>query len=158
MNYNTMATTTDDDIHGTMPSTTTTTTASSISAPPLHPSGTHLTITTRTLRNLPFYTFPPAFIFLLAHGIATAEPFPALTLIPTAGSCLLSLALGAGVLQRLHVPVDRQASVAFVVEALLAVLYFCLLVPSWVSLDDGRGWRGNPVLGTYATVPVMVNL
>ncbi|TKW53347.1 hypothetical protein CTA1_2554 [Colletotrichum tanaceti] len=46
--------------------------------------------TIATLRRLEIIAFPPAFILLVAHGIASQIAFPALGLLPLAASGILA--------------------------------------------------------------------
>lgn len=139
--------------------TATTTTAPSSS------TGPHILLTARTLRDLTLLAFLPTFALLLPHGIITGEPFPAVTLVAMAGSCVLTLGLRMtrtrdGQIALSPTAADRPDGgvvVAFVAEALLAALYLGLLVPSWLAMAAHTRW-GRPVWAAYGTVPVVMNL
>lgn len=114
----------------------------------------------RTLRAISSITLVPAFGLLLAHGIIANSIFPALCLLPMG----FSAALGALMLFGQYQPVRAVRCLA---DLLLSVWFFAFLLPSWISMHrnthrrwDYRRWEptGEPVLATYGTVPVMVNM
>lgn len=115
--------------------------------------------TTATLRRLEIIAFPPAFILLLAHGIASEYAFPALGLLPLAASAFLGLfILYHGAVAVIGSPIKALSdSNIFWADCLLAVFHFTFLIPSWICLTEV--WR-EPliVLGTYGTVFMMFDL
>jgi hypothetical protein len=111
------------------------------------------------LRRITIYSFPPAFIMLLIHGIGTGVPFPALGLLPLAASALL----GAIILYRERIlglgsPIQSLSEPnIFYSDVTIAVFMIAMLIPTWILLDNP--WdRGMIVLGTYGSVFMMVNL
>jgi hypothetical protein len=117
------------------------------------------TETLTTLRKLTIIVAPPGFILNLIHGIVSGKAFPALGLIPLAGSALL----GASLLYRNKIsyggsPISLSPSNIIAVDFGLAALYFIFLIFSWIVVPHD-GWDGGLVmLGTYGTVPLMVNV
>ncbi|KAL9108679.1 MAG: hypothetical protein Q9227_006625 [Pyrenula ochraceoflavens] len=110
------------------------------------------------LRKTTIVVFPPAFLLCLIHGIITNKAVPALGLIPLAGSALLGLFLlyrdklaGGGS------PIRLTFSQILIADTLLACVLFVILVISWIVVPDE--YEGPPtMLGTYATVPLMINI
>lgn len=113
--------------------------------------------TLTTLRKITILVGPPGFILNLIHGIISGKAFPAFGLIPLAGSALL----GASLLYRDQIsyggsPISLSPSNIIAADSALAVLYFIFLIFSWIVVP---GWDGGQVmLGTYGTVPLMVNV
>lgn len=118
------------------------------------------TATTILLRKIAIYIFLPAFPLLLAHGIASGKALPALGLLPLAGSALLAaLLLYRDRVAAIGSPIQSlSAANVFFADALLALTQLGMLIGSWVILTDT--WRHNSelILGTYATVFMMVDL
>ncbi|KAK0662158.1 hypothetical protein DIS24_g2149 [Lasiodiplodia hormozganensis] len=113
------------------------------------------------LRRITIFIFLPAFPLLLAHGVAGHRPFPALGLLPLAGSAVL----GGFVLYRDRVTVSGSAiqqlstSGVFFADVLLTALYLAILIASWVTLTT-NSWRYDSslvILGTYGTVGLLAN-
>ncbi|OJD39882.1 nucleosome binding protein [Diplodia corticola] len=114
------------------------------------------------LRRVTIFTFPPAFLLLLVHGIASNRPFPALGLLPLAGSAILGCLIlyhdrvvGSGSsIQR------PTTSNIFFADVLLAIMLLAILIASWVTLTKNL-WRYDNgsliILGTYCTVFLLVN-
>lgn len=120
------------------------------------------TTNTILLRRITIFIFLPAFPLLLAHGVAGNRPFPALGLLPLAGSAVL----GGLVLYRDRVTVSGSAiqqlsaSNVFFADVLLTALYLAILIASWVTLTT-NSWRYDSslvILGTYGTVGLLANL
>lgn len=115
--------------------------------------------TIATLRRLEIIAFPPAFILLVAHGIASQFAFPALGLLPLAASGILAaFILNRDVVAAIGSPIQSLSeSNIFWADCLLAVLHLSFLIPSWALL--ARAWP-EPVivLGTYCTVFMMFDL
>jgi hypothetical protein len=110
------------------------------------------------LRQLSIIAFPPAFILLFAHGIASGNALPAIGIVPLAASAVLGLLL----LYRDHVAAVGSSIQAltpsniFALDVFLAVVFLFMLIPSWIFIT--WGWnRSLIVLGTYGTVFMMVN-
>ncbi|OLN95752.1 hypothetical protein CCHL11_02718 [Colletotrichum chlorophyti] len=111
------------------------------------------------LRRLTLFPFPPAFILLLAHGLASEQAFPALGILPLAASAVLALfILNRDVVAALGSPVQALSeSNVFWADVLLAALHLGFLIPSWILLI--QPWRREQiVLGTYGTVFMMLDL
>lgn len=122
------------------------------SAPPVHIT------TTLFLRQTTVYSFPPAFILLLIHGILAEAAFPALGLLPLAASAVLGLfILNRDRVAALGSPVmSLSPHNIFVSDVALAISLLAFLIPSWIMLPQAH--RDLIVLGTYGTVFMMVNL
>ncbi|KAL2878931.1 hypothetical protein SGCOL_005629 [Colletotrichum sp. CLE4] len=93
---------------------------------------------TVTLRRLEIIAFPPAFILLLAHGIASERAFPALGLLPLAASSVLGLfVLNRDAVAAIGSPIQALSeSNIFWADCLLAVFHLSFLIPSWILLTD----------------------
>ncbi|KAF6811626.1 hypothetical protein CSOJ01_05610 [Colletotrichum sojae] len=110
------------------------------------------------LRKITIVFFPFAFTLLLIHGIITNCSFPALDILPLAGSALLSiLILRRDLLAALGSPIQALSeSNIFAADIVLLVFDFIFLIISWATIREP--WdRGQIVLGTYGTVPLMVD-
>ncbi|KZL84196.1 nucleosome binding protein [Colletotrichum incanum] len=109
-----------------------------------------------TLRRLEIFAFPPAFILLIAHGVASERAFPALGLVPLAASAVLAtFILNRDGVVAIGSPIQSLSeSNIFWADCLLAVFHLSFLVPSWALLT--KPWH-EPliVLGTYCTVFMM---
>lgn len=124
-----------------------------------HYSNNAGTSSTVMLRRITIFSFPPAFIMLLIHGISSSKPFPALGLLPLAASAVIGsmLLYRERVVAGLGSPVQPlSASNIFFADVLLALWHLGFLIPTWVSLP--RQWGEDAVLGTYCSVFLMVNL
>ncbi|OHW98752.1 hypothetical protein CSPAE12_02442 [Colletotrichum incanum] len=112
-----------------------------------------------TLRRLEIFAFPPAFILLIAHGVASERAFPALGLVPLAASAVLAtFILNRDGVVAIGSPIQSLSeSNIFWADCLLAVFHLSFLVPSWALLT--KPWH-EPliVLGTYCTVFMMFDL
>lgn len=115
--------------------------------------------TTVVLRKITIASFPFAFTLLLIHGIITNRSFPALDILPLAASALLSvLILRRDLLAALGSPIQALSeSNIFAADLALLVFDLIFLLISWATIRDP--WdRGQIVLGTYGTVPLMLDL
>ncbi|OHE91454.1 hypothetical protein CORC01_13226 [Colletotrichum orchidophilum] len=114
---------------------------------------------TVALRRLEIIAFPPAFVLLLAHGIASERAFPALGVLPLAASAVLGLfVLNRDALAAVGSPIQALSeSNIFWADCLLTVFHLSLLIPSWILLTDTRH-KPLLVLGTYCTVFMMFDL
>ncbi|GKT93321.1 nucleosome binding protein [Colletotrichum tofieldiae] len=112
-----------------------------------------------TLRRLEIFAFPPAFILLIAHGVASERAFPALGLLPLAASAVLAaFILNRDAVAAIGSPIQSLSeSNIFWADCLLAVFHLAFLIPSWALLT--QPWH-EPliVLGTYCTVFMMFDL
>ncbi|KAF2841714.1 hypothetical protein M501DRAFT_1000993 [Patellaria atrata CBS 101060] len=125
------------------------------------------------LRKLNIYTFIPAFALNFAHVGVAHKAFPAIGLVPQLFSTLLSF-----IILHHHTVMARHAShsgvggkVSKPKSALLAGSIFaadliiglsiltCLFFAWFVGLKRGYYWSEdhNLILGTYATMPLLVN-
>ncbi|KAF9872280.1 hypothetical protein CkaCkLH20_10107 [Colletotrichum karsti] len=110
------------------------------------------------LRKITIISFPPAFIILLIHGIISNCAFPALGILPIVSSAILGLfIIRRDVVAALGSPIQALSpSNIFFADLFLAGFHFIFLLISWAMIRDP--WdRGQVVLGTYGTVPMMVN-
>lgn len=117
------------------------------------------TSSTVFLRHITVFTFPPAFIMLLIHGILFHRAFPALGILPHAASVVFgSMLLYRESVAALGSPIQAlSASNIFFADVTLAIWYMGFLIPTWVLLSEM--WREDAIiLGTYGTVFMMVNL
>ena len=118
--------------------------------------------TTVLLRRFSILTFPPAFILLLAHGIASRDAFPALGLAPLGASTLLgALLLYRDQVAAIGSPVQALSTTnVFFADVLLAAALLAMLIPSWIFLTRFWTYNNNSLvmLGTYGTVFMMTNL
>ncbi|KAL1650365.1 hypothetical protein SLS58_001182 [Diplodia intermedia] len=110
------------------------------------------------LRRITIFTFIPAFPLLLSHGIVSHKPFPALGLLPLAGSVVL----GCFILYRDRIAVSgssTQKLSVFFADVLLAIMLLAFLIVTWVTLTlkDWGCERSQIILATYGTVFMVVN-
>ncbi|KAK1573949.1 uncharacterized protein LY79DRAFT_524815 [Colletotrichum navitas] len=110
------------------------------------------------LRKVTIITFPPAFILLLIHGIITNCPFPALGILPLFASAILGLfIIRRDLVAALGSPIQALSpSNVFYADLSLSTFHFIFLFISWATIRNP--WdRGQIVLGTYGTVPLMID-
>lgn len=95
----------------------------------------------------------------IVHGIATTWAFPALGIVPLAGSAIMGLLLlYRDSVAALGSPVQALSSAnVFFADSTLAAFLLMFLIPTWVFLDKPYE-RGMVVLGTYCSVFMMINL
>ena len=110
------------------------------------------------LRKVTIFAFPPAFILCLIHGIIAEVAVPALGLIPMFASAVL----GAFLMYRDKIsfggsPVSLTRAQVCLADFGLGVALIGILIPSWIIVPQSYP-RGKVMLGTYATVPLMMNL
>ncbi|KAK4574539.1 hypothetical protein LTR86_001380 [Recurvomyces mirabilis] len=112
----------------------------------------------RTLRLITLIAFPLAIPFAIPYAALAQQLCPALGLTPLLISAFLSLLLLCGIASG-----PRVSSLRILVDLLCALFLLGVLIPGWVVLARGqaRRWYGNvesnvTMLGTYATVPMMV--
>ena len=111
------------------------------------------------LRKTTVFTFPPAFILCIIHGIVAECAVPALGLIPLFASAILGtflmyrdkIAFGGS-------PVSLTRAHVCLADFGIGFALMAILIPSWIVVPQTYGNRGDIMLGTYATVPLMVNL
>lgn len=110
-------------------------------------------------RKITIFSFIPAFILLVVHGSLSSYAFPALGLIPLAGSA----ALGTQLIYRDQVaamgsPVRAFSSTnIFYADFILAVGFLTMLVPTFLLLAKPEH-DDMIVLGTYGSVFMIINL
>lgn len=111
------------------------------------------------LRRLTIITFFPASILLICHGVLSSFAFPALGMIPQAGSA----ALGALLLYRSKV-VPHGSSIRalsstniFYADSLLIFLFLAMMIPTFVLLAKPEH-EDMVILGTYGSVFMIINL
>lgn len=119
----------------------------------------HGTSSTVFLRRITVFSFPPAFIMLLIHGILFHNAFPTLGILPQAASVLLgSMLLYRESIAALGSPVQAlSAANVFFADVTLAVWYMAFLIPTWILLSNMWREEGAIILGTYGSVFMMVN-
>lgn len=105
----------------------------------------------------------PAIAFLIPYGVNTKQLAPTLGLIPMALSALIAV---------MHITGKaRYQPINILLDIFTACLLIGILIPGWVFLAEGRtphwfaygrfvpyGRVGNTMLGTYGTMPLMINL
>lgn len=111
------------------------------------------------IRKATVFTFPPAFIICLVHGLVSQIPVPALGLIPMFFSALL----GAFLMYRDQItfggsPITLTKANVLFADLTLGVSLLVILILSWIFVPVHRYHGGEVMLGTYATVPLMANL
>lgn len=109
------------------------------------------------LRALTIFTFPPAFIMLLIHGITSSRFNPAMGLLPLSASS----AFGAAILYN-EKECDCESSslirspTLYIMDLILGVGLLVALIATWVTLP--HQWDGSSVmLGTYGTNFLLIN-
>lgn len=111
------------------------------------------------LRKVTIFGFLPASLLLIIHGVITSYAFPALGMIPQAGSAALGLLLlYRDRVAALGSPVRAFSSTnIFFADLILAVVFLAMLIPTFVLLGEPRH-EGQIILGTYASVFMIINL
>ncbi|KAF2095903.1 hypothetical protein NA57DRAFT_78678 [Rhizodiscina lignyota] len=110
------------------------------------------------LRKTTVFTFPPALILCVVHGIVAECAVPALGLIPLFASAVL----GAFLMYRDKIafsgsPISLTRAHVCLSDFGLGVALIAILIPSWIFVPQCWQHRGDIMLGTYATVPLMIN-
>ena len=110
----------------------------------------------RLLRWITIWSFVPAIAFLIPHGALTNMPCPAIGLIPQG----LSACFGVfHIYRRLN---TRGIDIA--VDLFLAIFLIGTLIPGWVLISENHSYFlgidtvSSTMVGTYGTVPLMLNL
>ncbi|ROW06772.1 hypothetical protein VMCG_04141 [Cytospora schulzeri] len=109
------------------------------------------------LRRITVFSFPPAFIMLLIHGISSGNAFPALGILPHAASVVFgTLLLFRETVASFGSSVQALSAYnVFCADIALTIWYFGFLIPTWLLLDNT--WDVMIILGTYGSVFMMVN-
>ena len=113
-------------------------------------------LTLQPLRTLTIVSFAPGVTLTLIYSIVTHSAFPAISVIPLFGSAILGLAL-------LHPNTISYGGSAIsfspinvlTLDFSIAVLNLIFLIYAWITVPGRRG--GQVMLGTYSTVPQMLN-
>lgn len=113
-------------------------------------------LTLQPLRTLTIVSFAPGVTLTLIYSIVTHSAFPAVSVIPLFGSAILGLALlhpntisyGGSAIS--FSPINVLA-----LDFSIAVLNLIFLIYAWITVPGRRG--GQVMLGTYSTVPQMLN-
>ncbi|KAK4494846.1 hypothetical protein PRZ48_014202 [Zasmidium cellare] len=123
---------------------------STVFTPPSTMESNNANEVNRFLRIVTIGCWVPAFPFLLAHGIVTNTVCPVLGIVPMTFSAITALVhLTGGAKHRIP---------NIVVDLFCGTFLIGVLIPSWIMLSDGwRGDRGVVMVGTYGTVPMMIN-
>ena len=114
-------------------------------------------LTLKPLRTLTIVSFAPGVTLTLIYSIVTHSAFPAISVIPLFGSAILGLALlhpntisyGGSAIS--FSPINVLA-----LDFSIAVLNLIFLIYAWITVP-GRWGGGQVMLGTYSTVPQMLN-
>lgn len=106
----------------------------------------------RTLRRIIAIAWIPAFVFLLVDGISSGEVVPALAIVP------MTLSVATSVLQ-LSNKQFSTSTFAVVADIFIAAFLIGVLIPGWIFLSENWSSRdnGDVMVGTYGTVPCMLN-
>lgn len=125
--------------------------------PTLGPSNTMSS--TVFLRKFTILPFVPASILLDVHGVLSSFAFPALGMIPQAGSAALGLLLlYRDQVAALGSPIRAFSSAnIFCADLLLAVTFLAMLIPTFVLLGQPEH-EDMIILGTYGSVFMIINL
>ncbi|OCK89452.1 uncharacterized protein K441DRAFT_667557 [Cenococcum geophilum 1.58] len=115
-------------------------------------------LTFQPLRTLTIVSFAPGATLALIHSIVTHCAFPAVGIIPLFCSAILGLALlhpstisyGGSAISFSHTNV-------LTLDFSIAVLNLIFLIYAWVNVPKHQD-GGQVMLGTYSTVPQMLNL
>ena len=106
----------------------------------------------RVLRTTTIVTFLLAFALLIPYGVTTAAVLPALGLVPAFISAILSpLALNTS---------PRWTWFILCMDTFVAVFLFSILMPFFIITAGSMSWlsNGTVMLGTYGSVPLMIDL
>lgn len=105
----------------------------------------------RFLRIITIGAWIPAFPFLLAHGIVTNLICPVLGIIPMTFSAITGIVhLSGGA---------KYRGANILVDLFCGTFLIGILIPGWCLLSGGWRWNaGEVMVGTYGTVPMMINL
>jgi hypothetical protein len=106
----------------------------------------------RILRTTTLIAFFPALGLLIPYGIVSTTTVPALGIIPAFFSATFGL---------LSLKVNfRWSQLVLYIDTSLAIFIFSILLPFWVLSAGRRRWEdgGVVMLGTYGTVPLLVDL
>lgn len=110
----------------------------------------NLSASDRTLRTITSLNFIPAFALLIPYGVSVHHAIPTIGLIPMFLSSVFGL---------LCLIVNfRWHWLRLCVDASLAMYLFGMLLPYWITAGTSYVPRSSIMLGTYGTVPLMVNL
>ncbi|CAN8103997.1 unnamed protein product [Discula destructiva] len=110
------------------------------------------------LRRITIFTFLPALILFIVHGVRSKYAFPALGLVPLAASAFLGLLLlHRDSVAGLGSPIQLlSASNVFFADTILAGSFLACLILTWIFLAEP--WStGVVILGTYCSVFLMVS-
>lgn len=129
------------------------------------------------LRTACLATYPFAFALSIAHtATSNGQLFPAISLLPQTASFLFSGAVlhfskQHKALQQIRLQDDAEKqkrritnATTFLGDTILAVSLTTCMVFSWITLQNQWGHHyystspGETMLGTYATVPFMINM
>ncbi|KAK3654554.1 hypothetical protein LTR56_003200 [Elasticomyces elasticus] len=106
------------------------------------------------VRLLTLVLWIPAFSFLLPYGIIAHKICPSLGIAPMTISALIAV---------MHIyGMAKSRIVNFIFDIFVALFLLGTLIPGWITLADGNSWvnytnTGDTMVGTYGTVPLMVN-
>jgi len=109
--------------------------------------------TDRPLRLLTILAWIPAFALALPHGIETHLLCPAIGVLPMTFSVCIGIIHLAGK--------SKSRGINLAMDLFCALFLIAVLIPSWIFLADHIRRLtsvGKTMMGTYATVPMMLNL
>ncbi|OCK98375.1 uncharacterized protein K441DRAFT_629401 [Cenococcum geophilum 1.58] len=109
------------------------------------------------LRALTIFTFPPAFIMLLIHGITSSRFNPAMGLLPLSASSAFGAAILCNEKECDCEPFSLiRSPILCIMDLILGVGLLVALIATWVTLP--YHWNGSSVmLGTYGTNFLLIN-
>jgi len=118
----------------------------------MEPINPHVTNWNLALRLVTVLGWIPAFALLLPYKISGGSPIvPTLGIVPITFSALVGLVHLAGKAKY------RYANIFL--DLFCAAFLIGILIPGWILMADGwEASAGLTMLGTYGTIPLMVNL
>ena len=135
-----------------------------------------LSPTDSVLRKASIITYPFAFGLSIAHAAVEVKIFPAISLLPMTFSTIFSISLVyIDVLRKAHAcssvtaadPFHKpnqnkhRAAAMFGGDLLFGTGLLICMILTWIFFPEKRGWTCDQraiMLGTYATVPYMINM
>lgn len=109
------------------------------------------------LRTLTIVSFAPGVTLTIIYSIVTHSAFPAVSVIPLFGSAILGLALlHPNTISYGGSAVSFSPINVLTLDFSIAVLNLIFLIYAWITVPSHWG-GGQVMLGTYSTVPQMLN-
>lgn len=126
---------------------------------PMSPDGHTSSNMDILIRRISIYASLPGFILLIAHGIGSKKPFPALGVIPL----FISAALNTILVRRDRIALGKSPTksivkgLIFCIDVLILAAHATLLIPTWIQITYPSYYWGGYNMGlftleVYATV------